>query len=103
MPSKPASFRTILEKALSEHSLKANIIMEINSPLIMDLVSQKVGYSALSSFSLDGYMDNGFIRAAPIKDFSVDWVLTTSQERPITQANQLFQQMILRKVQSLFR
>ena len=101
MPSYPASFRTALNRELSQRDIEPNILMEVNSPLIMDLVSEGVGYSALSYFSIHDYLENGKVSAAPINDFHMEWILVTSRERPVTQANRVFQSMLQERVKVL--
>ena len=98
--SPPASLRVALDKAAAGMGRSFTAIAEINSSLMLEFVADGQGYSVYSYCGIYDHIRAGRISAAPIRGFSIEWVLATSRERPLSVANSVFQD-ILRDVADL--
>lgn len=67
MPSVPNTFRLLVEQEMAVHSLRPNIVLEIDSvETMLKLVAEGMGYSIMSKYSIELLNRQDQIRVVPI-------------------------------------
>ena len=94
MTNKPTSLRIATDRILAEAGLMPRIRAEVNSTILFDLVESRIGYSVISYCGIHDWLSHRAIAAAPIRGFTISWVLATSRERPLSQATRIFRTML---------
>jgi LysR family nitrogen assimilation transcriptional regulator len=96
LTSKPNSIRVVVESALSKHGVP-NIVMEVNSvPLLIELVRANIGYTILPYSAVQAPLVSGQLRATRLDQLSLNWVIATSRERPLSSGACRAQELISR-------
>lgn len=93
--SPPASLRVALDTAMLRTGLTPNIRYEINSSMILDFVARGRGYGVYSYCGVHEFIEAGRVSAAPIEDFTIEWLLVANRDRPLTLATRVFRQMLI--------
>ncbi len=90
LPSRPNTFRLIIETALSEQRLPLKIAAEINTPkLIVAAVEAGLGFGVLAYCASHSRLAQGEISVAPIREQMVSWSVIHSRESPLSRASKL--------------
>jgi LysR family transcriptional regulator, nitrogen assimilation regulatory protein len=91
------SLRILVERAMGRRSKSLRTSIEATlAELILDLVEQGQGYSALPYCAVDEAVEAGRLAAAPIRNVRIAWVIATSRERPSTIAQARFAETLAR-------
>lgn len=87
MPSVPNTFRLLVEQEMARHNLAPNIVLEIDSvETMLQLVSEGMGYSILSKYSIElvSYRDNVSVVPIASPQFSSRLFAATSGRHTMT-------------------
>lgn len=96
LTSPPNSMRLLVDHAAQRLNLSLDVIMNVNSiPLLVDLVGDGLGYTALPSSAIGGLAKSGRFVCSPIKHMSYSWTVSNSRERPLSAAGRRFRAMVL--------
>ncbi|KRB80660.1 hypothetical protein ASE00_16615 [Sphingomonas sp. Root710] len=96
LTSPPNSMRLLVDHAAQRLNLSLNVIMNVNSiPLLIDLVGDGLGYTALPFSAIQGLEKSGKFVCAPLKQMSYSWTISNSRERPLSAAGRRFRSMVL--------
>jgi LysR family nitrogen assimilation transcriptional regulator len=98
LTSRPNSIRVLVESSLKKHGTP-NIVMEVNSvPLLLELVEAQLGHTILPYSAIQGSLQKQLLSASKLEDLSLNWVIATSRERPLSagasRAQELMRQII---------
>jgi LysR family nitrogen assimilation transcriptional regulator len=97
---RPNSTRIILEHAMESIGLAPNIVIEIDTAPIADLIRRGLGYSVLPSCFLASHNHLG-LRYAPVRGLWIAWVIGSLRNLPMTSAALRMNDMILALVKTL--
>jgi len=96
LPSRPNTFRLIIETALSEQRLPLKISAEINTPkLIVAAVEAGLGFAVLAYCASHSRLVQREVSVAPIRDQMVSWSIIHSRENPLSRAGKLMQELFI--------
>jgi LysR family nitrogen assimilation transcriptional regulator len=96
LPSRPNTFRLIIETALSEQRLPLKIAAEINTPkLIVAAVEAGLGFGVLAYCASHSRLAQGEVSVAPVRDQMVSWSIIHSRESPLSRAGKLMQDLFV--------
>ncbi len=96
LTSRPNSMRLLIDKAAHRLNLTLDVIMDVNSvPLLINLVRDGVGYTALPSSAIGDARDNDALSCSPLKRLSYSWTVSNSRERSLSAAGRRFRSMVL--------
>lgn len=94
LPSRPNTFRVIIETALSEQGLPLKISAEINTPkLIVSAVEAGMGYAVLGYCASHARLAQRKVSVSPIRNQMVSWSIIHSRESPLSHAGKLMQEL----------
>jgi LysR family transcriptional regulator, nitrogen assimilation regulatory protein len=98
LTSRPNSIRVLVESALKQHGVP-KIVMEVNSvPLLLELVEAQIGHTILPYSAIQASLHKQLLTASRLADLSLDWVIATSRERPLSagavRAQELMRQIV---------
>jgi len=98
LTSRPNSIRVLVESALKQHGVP-KIVMEVNSvPLLLELVEAQIGHTILPHSAIQASLQKQLLTASRLADLSLDWVIATSRERPLSagaiRAQELMRQIV---------
>jgi LysR family transcriptional regulator, nitrogen assimilation regulatory protein len=96
LPSRPNTFRLIIETALSKRRLPLRISAEINTPkLIVAAVEAGLGYAVTAYCACHARLAQQDICAAPIQGQRVNWSIIHSRESPLPRAGRLMEELFI--------
>lgn len=96
LTSRPNSLRLIVENALARTRRPLRIVADFNATgLMTELVKGGMAYSVLPYSAAWAAYNRGDLTLAPIPDLSIDWVLASRRERPISLAATKLDELIL--------
>jgi LysR family transcriptional regulator, nitrogen assimilation regulatory protein len=96
LPSRPNTFRLIIETALSKKRLPLRISAEINTPkLIVAAVEAGLGYAVTAYCACHTKLMQEDISAAPIQGQRVSWSIIHSRESPLPRAGRLMEELFI--------
>jgi LysR family nitrogen assimilation transcriptional regulator len=96
LPSRPNTFRLIIETALSERRLPLRISAEINTPkLIVAAVEAGLGYAVTAYCACHDKLTQKDICVAPIRGQRVNWSIIHSRESPLPRAGRLMEELFI--------
>jgi LysR family transcriptional regulator, nitrogen assimilation regulatory protein len=96
LPSRPNTFRLIIETALSEQRLPLKIAAEINTPkLIVAAVEAGLGFGVLAYCASHSRLSQREVSVAPIREQMVSWSVIHSRESPLSRAGKLMQELFI--------
>lgn len=87
LAGRPGQWRFFCEAAFQSagRKFKAKALVD-SSNLMIDLVSEGVGYCLMSHEAIRDALDEGRISAAPVRNQTISWVLAVSRKRPFSPA-----------------
>jgi LysR family nitrogen assimilation transcriptional regulator len=91
---RPNSTRIILEHAMESIGLTPNIVIEIDTAPIGDLIRRELGYSVLPSCFVASHSHHG-LRYAPVRGLWIAWMIGSLRNLPMIPAAQRMTDMIL--------
>jgi LysR family transcriptional regulator, nitrogen assimilation regulatory protein len=91
---RPNSTRIILEHAMESIGLAPNIVIEIDTAPIGDLIRRELGYSVLPSCFLASHRHHQ-LRYAPVRGLWIGWMIGSLRNLPMTPAAQRMADMML--------
>lgn len=96
LPSRPNTFRLIIESALSEQRLPLKIAAEINTPkLIVAAVEAGVGFAVTAYCASHSRLTQNEVCVAPIKGQHVSWSIIQSRESPLPRSGRLMHELFV--------
>jgi LysR family nitrogen assimilation transcriptional regulator len=96
LPSRPNTFRLIIETALSEQKLPLRIAAEINTPkLVVTAVEAGLGFAVVAYCASHSRLLQKELSVAPIRDQIVSWSIIHSRENPLSRAGKLMQELFV--------
>jgi LysR family transcriptional regulator, nitrogen assimilation regulatory protein len=96
LPSRPNTFRLIIETALSEQRLPLKIAAEINTPkLIVAAVEAGLGFAVTAYCASHARLVQKEVSVAPIRDQMVSWSIIHSRESHLSRAGKLMQELFV--------
>lgn len=96
LTSRPNSLRLIVENALARTRRSYRIVADFNATgLMIELVKDGIAYSVLPYSAAWAAFRHGDLSLAPIPDLSIDWVLASRRERPMSLAAMKLDELIL--------
>ena len=81
---RPNSLRVLIEHAMERAGLSADVAIETDTHVLIELVSQSAGYTIGPGCSVASHQPRGLISAAPIKGLKVTWALVRTRESILT-------------------
>lgn len=94
LPRRPNSTRIILEHAMESIGLAPNIVIEIDTAPIGDLIRRGLGYSVLPSCFLASHRHHQ-LRYAPVRGLWIGWMIGSLRNLPMIPAAQRMTDMML--------
>lgn len=94
LPRRPNSTRIILEHAMESVGLAPNIVIEIDTAPIGDLIRRGLGYSVLPSCFLASHRHHQ-LRYAPVRGLWIGWMIGSLRNLPMMPAAQRMTDMML--------
>jgi LysR family transcriptional regulator, nitrogen assimilation regulatory protein len=99
MPSRPNSFRLILETVMAKRKLPLNIGLEINSPsFALAAVEAGLGYTTFPFCSAYRLHGEGRVVLAPIPEMQVSWTFIQARDQLLSVAGERLKELLLETI-----
>jgi len=96
LPSRPNTFRLIVEAALSKADLSLRMALEINTPkLLVAAVEAGLGFGVLTYCASHTQFAQDRVSVAPIRGHYVSWSIIHSRDGPLSRAGAFMQEVFL--------
>jgi LysR family nitrogen assimilation transcriptional regulator len=89
------NFRLAIEEAMAKQGLPPNVVCDSNSTnMIVDLVTDGLGFSILPSSAIDAALRARKLAAAPIDDLFINWAVVYPLHADVTAAGSAFTRLL---------
>jgi len=100
--SKPNSSRRMVEFELNTRGIRPRLRVEANTlPLITDLVTQGLGFTALPSCGVYPLVESRHLSVSPLVGLQITWIVARPIDRSLSVAARLLQDTIRRVVHNI--
>lgn len=86
----PPNYLAGIDRMMAEAGLRTNVAIEVNSLIVTDLIARGQGYGVLPYCAVHEPLRRGHVRATPIRDLRVSWVMASLRERRLSVAARRF-------------
>ena len=100
----PNAMRIIVDAALSRAGLQSRTEIEVDALDMMIELASKGEYCIIAPYTaIHSHLQDKTLSAAPVSDLRVNWLVVTSNSRPVSLAARVFEGMLAAHCQALVR
>ena len=96
----PPNYLVGIDRMMAEAGLRTNVAIEVNSLIVTDLIARGQGYGVLPYCAVHAPLRRGLVRATPIRNLCVSWVIASLRERRLSVAARRFRELMQARRQS---
>lgn len=90
----PPRYLAGIDRMTAQAGLRTNVAIAVNSLVVTDLIARGQGYGVLPYCAVHAPLRRGLVRAAPIRNLRVSWVIANLRERRLSVAARRFRELM---------